>query len=83
MMASLSRHLAQLSRIDDSDYPAVQEHENDDKPATHANAGIIHLCPDTVDYLDAELAKTPPFSEATAEISSKLVSIANRLNFCR
>lgn len=65
-----AQHLAQLGRIENDDYPDVQEYDDDDsKPNAHTKAAIIHLCPDTIEYFDDEMAATPPFSEAIAELS--------------
>ena len=64
-----AQHLAQLGRIENDDYPDVQEYDDDSKPILHTKAAIIHLCPDTIDYFDDEMADTPPFSEAIAELS--------------
>lgn len=63
-----AQHLAQAARIEDSDYPDVQEYEDDDKPNAHTKAAVIHLCPDTAEYFDDDLANTSPFSEAIEEL---------------
>lgn len=63
-----AQHLAQLKRVESSDYPDVQEYEDDKKPNAHTKAAIIHLCPDTVEYFNDEMTTVPPFSDAIAEL---------------
>lgn len=65
-----AQHLAQLGRVNNSEYPDVQEYPDDDKPNAHTKAAVIHLCPDTVEHFDDELFNTSPFSEAIAEIGN-------------
>src|SRR5699024_9443370 len=66
-----AQHLAQMKRVENSDYPDVQVYDDDSKPDAHTKAAIIHLCPETTEYFDDAMANTPPFSDAVTELESR------------